>query len=327
VNIRSVSIETDLPSIVSLVKAWDPSDSVNLEDLRSQCLNDPTDRKSLRLVAVNELNAIKGYSLITHPISAPANSFYVWIGVDAALRRTGIGSSLWDASLAYLQEKGATRIASEIFDNDPVSQDFAEKRGFAIDRHWFNSVLDLSTLDETPYLPDIAALEAQGIRFCFLSEFPDTPENHKKFLDLNYATVLDIPGENWNYDAYPQFFEEKIVGASWFKRENQLIAVDGDTWVGMAELNLRIESQKAYNDTTGVIRSHRRRKIALALKVLAACYVRSKGKKFIQTDNDSLNAPMLAINRKMGYQPQSGKYMLVRWLVNNTSPSPVVQLP
>jgi hypothetical protein len=36
-NIRPVSIETDLPSIVSLIKARDPSDSITIEDLRSQC--------------------------------------------------------------------------------------------------------------------------------------------------------------------------------------------------------------------------------------------------------------------------------------------------
>ena len=30
----------------------------------------------------------------------------------------------------------------------------------------------------------------------------------------------------------------------------------------------------------------------------------------IAIDNDAQNAPMLAINRKLGYQPQPGKYLL-----------------
>jgi hypothetical protein len=33
----------------------------------------------------------------------------------------------------------------------------------------------------------------------------------------------------------------------------------------------------------------------------------------VRTDNDSLNAPILAINQKMGYQPLPGQYFLVRW--------------
>jgi RimJ/RimL family protein N-acetyltransferase len=59
-----------------------------------------------------------------------------------------------------------------------------------------------------------------------------------------------------------------------------------------------------------VLRSHRGRKIAQALKVLAARYARQAGVRRISTHNDSLNAPILRINQKMGYQPQPGKYLL-----------------
>jgi GNAT superfamily N-acetyltransferase len=63
---------------------------------------------------------------------------------------------------------------------------------------------------------------------------------------------------------------------------------------------------------TGVLSAYRGRKIALALKVLAARYARQHGAREIGTDNDSLNPPILAINQKMGYQPHSGRYMVVR---------------
>ena len=43
-------------------------------------------------------------------------------------------------------------------------------------------------------------------------------------------------------------------------------------------------------------------------------YSRKLGAVQISTINDSLNAPILEINRKMGYQPQPGTYLLVRWL-------------
>jgi hypothetical protein len=32
---------------------------------------------------------------------------------------------------------------------------------------------------------------------------------------------------------------------------------------------------------------------------------------FVRTDNDSKNAPMLAVNRKLGYKPEPGYYRLV----------------
>jgi hypothetical protein len=45
--------------------------------------------------------------------------------------------------------------------------------------------------------------------------------------------------------------------------------------------------------------------------VLAARYARQNGADRIITDSNLRNAPILAINRKMGYKPQPGKYTLV----------------
>jgi hypothetical protein len=48
-----------------------------------------------------------------------------------------------------------------------------------------------------------------------------------------------------------------------------------------------------------------------SLKVLGALYARQNGAQKLVTDNDLRNVPILAINRKMGYQQQPGKYTLV----------------
>jgi RimJ/RimL family protein N-acetyltransferase len=65
---------------------------------------------------------------------------------------------------------------------------------------------------------------------------------------------------------------------------------------------------------TGVDRMYRGRKIALALKLLAIRWAIEKGASCIVTDNDSQNAPMLAINRKLGYVPRPGIFRLTRQL-------------
>ncbi len=82
----------------------------------------------------------------------------------------------------------------------------------------------------------------------------------------------------------------------------------------VASFSLSPETQSAYNATTWVIRAYRGKNIGLALKILAARYARQCGARQVVTDNDSLNVPILAINSKMGYQPQPGKYLLVRML-------------
>jgi RimJ/RimL family protein N-acetyltransferase len=88
------------------------------------------------------------------------------------------------------------------------------------------------------------------------------------------------------------------------------VAVEGDRWIGFATVNLVQANGNAHNEMTGVRREYRGRDIALALKLLAIRYARSIGAREITTSNDSLNAPMLAVNRKLGYIPQNGQYKL-----------------
>lgn len=59
---------------------------------------------------------------------------------------------------------------------------------------------------------------------------------------------------------------------------------------------------------TGVDHMHRRYRVAQALKLHAIRCARRYGAVYIRTHNDGENAPILAINRKLGYQPQPELY-------------------
>jgi GNAT superfamily N-acetyltransferase len=312
-SIRPARVETDVPGISRVCLTCEPGSSDTEENIRDQFLRMSPGRIVHRLVELEE-DAVIGYCYIGHAAEMPARHFYIWIGVLPEHRCRGIGTALWNAGLAFLRDQGATRLSSETLDNDPTGLAFAQQHGFTIDRNLFHSHLDLEAFDEIPYLPIIAQLEAQGIRFCTLADLPESSDTNDAFCELNLACVRDIPGEVWDFSTYPAFFQERILGARWFRREGNILAMDGEAWVGFATVSLNPEKHSAYNSTTGVIRPYRGRKIALALKVLAARYARQQGALQIDTDNDSLNAPMLSINRKMGYQQEGGKYFWVQWL-------------
>jgi GNAT superfamily N-acetyltransferase len=311
-KIRNARIETDLPDIVRIINPCE-TNPVSVDQVRSFFQYNPPGRTQLRLVAADENDKVAGYSGLIHEASAPVGHFITWVIVDPAFRRRGTGSALWDAMLSGLKGKTAIRLEADVSDNDPVGLGFAQRRGFSIHHHIFRSNLSLTTFDEAPYLPMITALKAQGICFCSLADFPDTPETRHKLYDLNAINELDIPNHGGNFSSYSEF-KKYVFGAPWFRREGQLLAVDGDRWVGLAAVRLAPETQIAYNLHTGILRLYRGRKIAQALKIMAVCYARQHAAQSIVTDNDSLNAAILTINRKMGYQPQPGKYGLVRWL-------------
>lgn len=314
ITVRPADYEAELPAIVTLINAVEPHDPTTVEKELENHRNDPPECRTQRLVAVDEQGRLVGLSYMTHPFWSPARHYYVWIGVDPAFQGQRAGSALWRTTLAYLQGEGATRLECEAGEKDKTSLAVALRCGFTPFRQLSASSLDLQTFDETPHLALIAGLEAQGIRFCALADFPDTPENQAKFYALNLAIVQDIPGEDWDFALYPDFFQKRILGSPRFNPAGQLLAVDGESWVGLAAVSLEPDTRRAYNATTGVIRSHRGRGIALALKVLAARYARQLGAESIHTHNDSLNTQILAINHKLGYRSQPGKTFLVRWL-------------
>jgi GNAT superfamily N-acetyltransferase len=314
--VREAILETDASAITEII-IQSNHEQTNEEDVRQWVQYASPGRVARHLVCVNEQKAVIGYGHCIHPGSSPDNHFDAWVGVNLPQRCQGVGTALWNAILEALQGLGAAQVMCEVLEKEPHGLTFAQKRGFAIERHKYHSTLDLSTFDETPFMPVIARLKAGGICFCTLADLPDNPETQRKYYEINLLTVRDIPGEYWNFDPYPQFFKEQITGAAWFRREGQILAVDGDAFAGFASVSLARESQSAYNATTGVRREYRGRNIGLALKVLAARYARQSGARQIVTDNDSLNAPVLAINRKLGYQPEPGKYVLVRQMRNS----------
>ena len=54
---------------------------------------------------------------------------------------------------------------------------------------------------------------------------------------------------------------------------------------------------------TGTGREYRGRGLALAVKLASTRWAREHGITQIVTTNDETNAPMLAINRRLGYEP------------------------
>jgi DNA-binding transcriptional MerR regulator len=307
-TIRAARIESDLPEIVRITNPYE-TQPVTAEQMREWFQYNPPGRVQQRLVAVNAADAVIAYGGYVHEAYAPDPRYTVWVIVDPAYRGQGIGSDLWNHLSAELKEHGATRLVSDVCDNDAPSLAFAEQRKFSIDEHLFNYALDLSAFDETPFLPAIADLQNEGLRFCALADFADTPETRHKLYDLNTSDMLENSATSvpWTYAG----FEEFVLQAPWFRPEGQLLALDGDAWIGMAAVSVFADTHSAHNLYTTVLRPYRGRKIATSLKVLAARYARQKGAQTLLTDSDLRNAPILAIQRKMGYTAQPGKYTLV----------------
>ena len=86
-------------------------------------------------------------------------------------------------------------------------------------------------------------------------------------------------------------------------------------WVAMSAITRFAGTDYAYNLFTGVDQAYWGRKLGQAVKVCALRYARQVlGVSEVRTHHLTKNAPILAIDRKLGYELLPGKYSMEKML-------------
>jgi GNAT superfamily N-acetyltransferase len=308
-ELRPLRPETDFPQLADLLNTY-VSDPVTEAVLREREEIRPAGEVRLRLVA-EQGGRLAGFGDAGRHAGMGAGRFWIRIIVRPEARGQGIGTRLYDALHPFAREQGAGALRATVRDNEPACLRFAEQRGFVTERHVFESVLDVPAFDGRPFAGAAEAVEAQGIRFFSFADLPGTVEDRRKLYELNVTVGRDVPGhdpeEQWTFEQ----FQKEVFESYWFRPDGQLIAADGDRWIGMSAIG-ETAPGAMYNQITGVLKEYRGRNIALALKLLGMEFCRRHGAKTVRTHNASTNQPMLAINRKLGYRPEVGLLKLLK---------------
>jgi GNAT superfamily N-acetyltransferase len=258
-----------------------------------------------RLTAINDArDALIGYCRITRLASAPADQATLWVATHPHHRHHGIATALYHDACMFLRTHQLTALTSQIEDDDRASLAFAQQRGFTIDRHFFRSTLDLQAFDAAPFQSAMHEARARGIAFTTLAALGDTSTARRRVYALNKLTAADIPGRGpfFSFEEYKQ----RRFGHAGYRAEGVILAVDDAQWVGLTQVSLHTQDNFAFNEMTGVIRDYRGQHIAQALKLRAISYAQAQQMPILRTFNDSGNMPILALNRKLGYQPEPG---------------------
>jgi len=258
-----------------------------------------------RLTAITDAHdALMGYCSITRLASAPTDQAMLWVATHPHHRQHGIATALYHDACSFLRTHHVTDLRSQIEDHDHASRAFAEHRGFTLDRHLFRSTLDLQAFDAAPFQSALHDARARGIAFTTLAKLGDTSTTRRHVYELNKVTAADIPGRGpfFSFDEYAQ----RRFGHAGYRAAGVILAVNDAQWVGLTQVSVHSKGNFAFNEMTGVIRAYRGQHIAQALKLLAISYAQAQQMPILRTFNDSANLPILAINRKLGYQPEPG---------------------
>jgi len=274
----------------------------------------------LREVVVGSSGEIVGYVNIWRAPWTEPGALNMALIVDKAWRKQGAGEMLLQAATQWAAQKQGSSVFSELWDDDPEALSFAQSRGFSIDRHTFQSVLHLEvdkavqdSCDPLVWAESDSALfdqlNREGIRFLTLADEPGE-ESETKLYALSKETLMDIPGYTGTVPDFEEWRKWYLMPEG-FAPELVVIAADQERYIGISNLLHHKETNGIYHEYTGVSKSYRGRKIATALKLFSIRLAEQHKASYLRTDNDSLNGPMLAINRKLGYVQQRGRYRML----------------
>jgi GNAT superfamily N-acetyltransferase len=306
--IRVLNPATDYPRVVEIVNRIQ-AEPTSVEAFKRLDLRlNPTTMH--RLVALNDSGIITAYSAVYQPPWRPAAHFDLWIATDGTFRQQGIATRLYERTMRFMAQQQATHIFTAIRDDMPGAVKFAQRRGFSVNRHVFDSSLDVASFKPDQFEATVAEVTAAGTRFASFAELGDNRENRGKLYDLYQRTSQDIPDEYFQPVDYGDFAATLLDASNSF-REGIIVASQGDRWIGLSILR-RHSDTTAIHYMTGVDHGYRGQHIALALKLLAIECGKQHGFVRLNTNNDSANGPILALNEQLGYKRLPGFYSMMR---------------
>ena len=212
-------------------------------------------------------------------------SGWLWIGVDPAHRRTGIGRALYDRIEARLGSLGTERLRTSA--NDDAGRAFLLRRGFVR-----TNVLRLLTLDLVH------------------AELPEPTVDTRPLREVDIDSIRhlyreghdDVPSASPRAPFTDESFRREVAEAELVDRDVSSVIVDDGEVVAFTLVLANHEDGRAETQMTVVSRTHRGRGLGLAVKAGSLRRARTAGLHTMLTANDLGNAPMLAINGKLGFE-------------------------
>ena len=250
-----------------------------------------------------------GQSLwINHP-----GKLFVGVEVLPEFRKRGVGTALWERLCQEIRQFDPLRLLSHTREDYEAGIRFAMKLGFNECMRDWESRLDPASLDLDEWSRYTRQVAEQGIEIKTVAELESDPNRDRKLYELEWLIDRDVPSpeppSKVPFEEFQKVWERKnLVPDAWF------VAIDNGEYVGMTNLwTSQANAKLLYVGLTGVTRSHRKRGIAMALKVRSVEFALQKGFSEIRTWNETNNQAMLGINNRLGFvrQPAHIEFMKV----------------
>jgi GNAT superfamily N-acetyltransferase len=226
-----------------------------------------------------------------------SNTAYVWIGVLPRARSRGVGGRLYELAEEHVSALGVDRLHADVV-GDTGGERFLRRRGFTQARTIVISAVDPRSVDFGELDARRAQAESVGYRL-----LPYARSNLDSLYRLDVEASDDAPGESEPHELAFEEWRRELLGQPDLTHDGSFVVAAGDDLVAYSALSVDRSSGRGRNEGTGTARAHRGRGLATLAKLAQLRWAAQNGIARVITDNDEQNAPILAINRRLGYRP------------------------
>ena len=285
--------------------AW-PGEPTTLATVKHQDASRSPDRYFRRVIGRSGERIVAAASAMESSWSYRPGKYHVGINIHAALESEAHRAQLYEVLVEALcrREPAPVLLTANAREDKGEQMRFLTARGFSPVMRYPRSRLQVNDFDFAPYAGLVERVESGGIGICSLSDLMKRdPEWQRKLYDLDWAGTQDEPTPEPITQLPFEEYVQRVFGGPDFLPDGNFIAIDGDEYVGLSSLERDLARlDHLQTGFTCTRRSHRRRSIAMALKLKTIAYAKENGVKTIDTRNEE-NNPMYQINLKVGFQP------------------------
>jgi GNAT superfamily N-acetyltransferase len=297
-TIRELDPERDAGDVVALIRTLDPTAVVNTASWLHRELTVPARARYRAFAAEIDGHFVgRAQCRLENLFSDATDLAFVGVGVLPGQRGRGVGSALYEAALTHARTLGPTRLITSIFENEAGLR-FARARGFVEERSQQAAVLDPRTVRESPAatvdLRRVADVDPRLVHAVDEAATRDVPA---------IETIEAIPYDEWT---------QHVLEHPLFTADGSFVAMVDGIAASVSLLIYDSETGRTGNFFTGTLRDYRGRGLALAVKLASIHWAAAHGSSMMATMNDVENAPMLAVNKRLGYRPSGRHYDYVR---------------
>lgn len=295
------STSDDYQAIADLVNASKPNFPLTAERLKADDDKRPAHLRFGRWVVEqnNQLIGVSAFAQYSYNYEPGVYTMSVRIHPDH--EHHGIGRALYETVEQASIADGATRLKGQVNEGKPRGMKFAQAAGYMEYARRFDTILDLTTFDSTPYEGVVEGVLAQGIEIRPYPEVAETISDlPRRLYDLQMPIEADVPlPDPFTPPSYEEY-ESHLLTHPAVPHDGIFIATYGDELIGLI-MHYRADDKNVNIDFTGVRCDYRKRGIALALKLIGIDYAQSKGYHRLLTTNDPANPGIVALNDRLGF--------------------------